>query len=356
MFARENFRAPDDGRRCSCNNHDMPNTLKALLAQVPPVLLARALQLRGLGPGDVLDWQPPEGDGDWERLKEVDSATLSSALRLIADAIYGEDNRKDIIDLERAPEHAVHVRAADCVAAVFRAEDIRYYGHKPETRLFTYNYGKDVNLCRHEPFLAQEAGAYATAFLVAPDLVVTAGHVWRQVVHPRFVFGFRMVDRERAQVDIPLTEVYEADRVVDLAYDRSTGADWAVIRLSRKVENHEPARIRRGDPPPAGTPLYTIGHPGGLPLKFSDGARARGWYRRDFLIANLDVLSHSSGSPVFNAIDHVVEGLVVATRDHEFGPCPDGDEKCRALVRNSEGGGGGVRCTLVQQFEGLIPN
>lgn len=200
--------------------------------------------------------------------------------------------------------------AAAAIAAVFHVDRVQRLSYG-RVRLMTEQFGLRHNMCSCERFYEQEAGAYATAFLVAPDLVATAAHVISRLDRRCFVFGFHVKD-SRAQVELPATQVYEAAEIVGMSLDTSTGADWAVVRLGRKVADDVPIpRIRRDGRVAEGQRLYTIGHPGGLPAKFAEGGQVLSNASDAYFVADLDARCHSSGSPVFNADDHAIEGIVV---------------------------------------------
>jgi len=196
------------------------------------------------------------------------------------------------------------------VAAVFHTDRIQRlpYGR---VRLMTEHFGLKHCLCPCERDYGQEAGAYATAFLVAPNLIVTAAHVLAHLDRRVFVFGFQ-VQEGVARVELAAAQVHEAAEVVGMTLDTVTGADWAVVRLGRPLAPDVPIpRIRRQGRVSDGQALYVIAHPGGLPTKYTEGGCVRRNEDRSFFAADLDARWHCSGAPVFNADDHAIEGLVV---------------------------------------------
>lgn len=196
------------------------------------------------------------------------------------------------------------------VAAVFHVERVQRLSYG-RVRLLTEQFGPRHRMCSCERFYEQEAGAYATAFLVGRDLVATAAHVLAHLDRRCFVFGFHM-EGTAPRVELVASQVYEAAEVVGMVLDTSTAADWAVVRLGRPVaDGVKVPRIRRDGRVRDGQALYTVGHPGGLPAKYADGARVLSNEGATYFVADIDARCHSSGSPVFNADDHVIEGVVV---------------------------------------------
>jgi V8-like Glu-specific endopeptidase len=88
------------------------------------------------------------------------------------------------------------------------------------------------------------------------------------------------------------------------------GRDYAVVKLSRPVTGHTPLNVRRQGNLEVNTPLFVVGHPAGLPVKWADGARVRS-LKSTYFIANLDTYGGNSGSAIFNANTREVEGILV---------------------------------------------
>ena len=104
-------------------------------------------------------------------LESFDTQELAQALRDTQEVIYGVDDRVDIF----AVTDAALLQDADCLVALFDAADVTDNGDGTST-VATSNFGTSRNLCAGEPFRDQPIGAFCSGFLVAPDLVATAGH------------------------------------------------------------------------------------------------------------------------------------------------------------------------------------
>lgn len=253
------------------------------------------------------DEDGPELNAELERF---DTQELSQALRDTQEVIYGVDDRVDIF----AVTDAALLEDADCLVALFDAADVTDNGDGTST-LATSNFGTSRNLCAGEPFRDQPIGAFCSGFLVASDLVATAGHCvdppnTPAVENIRFVFGFRMVDAATGPPPIANGEIYSGVQVVGRELDQS-GIDWALVRLDRAVTNHRPAPIRRRRRIGSTAGVHVIGHPVGLPAKLAAGASVRDNTPGPFFVANLDTYGGNSGSPVFNSRTHVIEGILV---------------------------------------------
>lgn len=221
-----------------------------------------------------------------------------------AKVVYGPDDRREVYNLAGARAAA----AAATVALVDRG-DIRSNGDGTST-LVSGKLGAGLNLCSGQRFAPQPIAAFCTGVLVGPDVALTAGHCLRDrpLSSIRFVFGYRMTAAGRAQSRLADSAIYSVKQVLASKVD---DADYAVVRLSRKVGDTKPVPIKRSGATAVGTPVYVVGHPSGLPAKIAAGARILRTSDPDFFEANLDTFGGNSGSPVFDASGSTVLGLIV---------------------------------------------
>lgn len=244
----------------------------------------------------------------------LEAEATAATNRELAKVIYGADDRRDVYQ-EQDP---LRLRLAAATCGLVYADELHDLGDGTCQILTAPYMVSGLPPCDGERFATQPTGPYCTGFLVGDDLVATAGHCFDagDIGDVRFVFGFQMLD-----VQTPV-RVFSADRVFTglklLGWvHENTGADYAIIRLDRPVRlaGVAPLVIRRSDVPAVGTPLGVIGHPHGLPLKLAFGDMTQVTAVRDsFLVANLDTYGGNSGSPVFNAADGTVEGILVRGR------------------------------------------
>jgi hypothetical protein len=239
-------------------------------------------------------------------LDAFDPQTLANAVRTGQRVIYGTDDRQEVFQLG-VPDR----NDADPVVAIFPGASVTDNGDGTSS-LGTIRFGDKRRLCADERFVDEPTGANCTGFLVAPDVVATAGHCvdMSDVTTWRFVFGFRMVDLTNAATTIDNTEIYTGRHVIARQLADS-GEDWALVRLDRAVTGHNIARIRRAGQVPNRQAVHVIGHPSGLPTKFAGGATVRDNTPALFFVANLDSYGGNSGSPVFNSDTREVEGILV---------------------------------------------
>ncbi len=231
---------------------------------------------------------------------------------------WGKDSRLDIFRIkdEQVKENA------GCVAAICYVNDfIPITGDL--SMLKVRNYGKAFNLDPSEPFHRQPsaAGRMCTGFLVKDDIIATAAHCADEnnVKDLRVIFDFKMKDPETPVTDISGENIYKGVKIVRGVYNSrkgGDGADWALVKLDRPVVGQKAATLSMKKIA-LHQPVYIMGHPCGLPLKYGPGAKVCGIHNAYFS-ADLDVYSGSSGSPVFDGETHEVLGIVVRGDSRDF--------------------------------------
>lgn len=276
---------------------------------------------------------------------------------VIARGIYGgTDDRQDYSDVVKllAEEHDVREQdllktALDVsrgVGAWMHAWSLE--GDASSSRLDRpVTLGAFWKLCARERFASQPKAALGTAFLVRPDIVVTAAHVLKlaPLRKLRLVFDFEVHDGKNPT---ELRRVCTPLRV--LSSDAGDGSyDWAIILLEKPVADARVLPIARRSPR-IDEPIYMWGHSLGTPKKFMRGRVLDGRAQSTSLRVELDAFGGDSGSPVLNE-DHEVVGVL-------FGGSADlvkaHGRSCRvaATVRR---GAGGEYVTTVENFRARIP-
>lgn len=281
-----------------------------------------------------------------ENLKEFDNESIVKTLKEKQKVIYGTDDRQDLFNVT---DPAI-LNEADSVVALFESNDIVDNGNSTST-LNTVNFGTSRNLCSTEPFADQPTGCFCSGFLVAPDIIATAGHCVNasNVTNVRFVFGFRMGNATTAETVINNAEIYRGVSIIG-RQETSNGPDWALVRIDRAVTNHRIAQVRRTGKIADTQAVHVIGHPVGLPAKFAAGAAVRDNQQNTFFVANLDTYGGNSGSPVFNSQTHEVEGILVRG-EADF--IAQGD--CQISLVCPSTGCRGEDCTRTTEFSNLLP-
>jgi hypothetical protein len=264
--------------------------------------------------------------------------------------IWGIDNRMDFYAItdEKIKKNA------DSIAAIFLGKNL-LEKEKGFSTLRVKNYGAVFNLCSQEPFRNQpiSAGRLCTGFLVKDDVIATAGHCAdeKSVKELRIVFGFKMLGLSTPVTWILHENIYKGVKIIHRVCDpKGKGPDWELIKLDRKVKGHPVVKLSEKSIY-LDQPVYILGHPCGLPLKYSSGAKVRVINGACFS-ADLNVYSGNSGSPVFDSNTHEVIGIVVRGDTQDFRwtgkgwlsviyPNPD--------IRSQE-----PQCTRVSEFRDIV--
>jgi len=235
---------------------------------------------------------------------------------LVVKGIFGRDDRIDEYEVTNPALLAV----GDATVAVVFRSDIDDNGDGtsslPARTLAEWYKEEDPTgtgneLCNSEPFRNQPNPAIGSGFLVAPDIIATAGHLAcdEDCTDTAYVFGVVMLDSDTPALRIDNSEIYYCSEIIA----RDMGEpDWALIRLDREVTGHEPLRFRAHGVINDGERLVVIGHPSGLPRKYAAGANVRENTASGYFLANLDTYHGNSGSAVFNARTLEVEGILYA--------------------------------------------
>jgi len=198
-------------------------------------------------------------------------------------------------------------------------------------------------LCCDEPFRDQPIlGGVCSAFLVAPDTVITAGHCIGApgaCPHMAYVFGvaYDVYDQEsRDPRLLGADDVYFCKDVLKQIWNRARG-DYAVVKLDRPVAGRAPLPLRRVGKVEDDEELILIGNPLGLPTKIAAHGKVLDNTPTHYFKANTDSYGGGSGSVVIGARSGLVEGVLVRG-EKDFVQrgdcwvskvCPEGASSCR---------------------------
>lgn len=220
--------------------------------------------------------------------------------------IYGADNRLEVFEEFDASRRDL----ARSVVAIMSMHSLRATG--PVSNQVTgMKYGESNNLCKSEKFYDQLAPAYCSGFLVADNIVATAGHCVEDAgfcKDARLVFDFSIDSEDRDPNTVKVEDTYGCKKVLHKEVD-GNGADFALVELDRPVVGRKPVRFSNAAPK-VGDSVFVIGHPVGLPAKVAGGAKVRR-NKPDYFVANLDTFGGNSGSAVFNGTTNEVAGILV---------------------------------------------
>ncbi len=242
---------------------------------------------------------------------------LAAKGRIIPKVIYGEDNRIQVSQASSQQQEWAKATLAQISPGEW---DDQY-------RFTSKTYGESYRLCSGERFYNELSVANCSGFLVAPDVVVTAGHCVQNMADCN---NYKwVIDFKDGALGTSAEKVFSCTEIIDRKLDSDTMADYAVIRLDRQITDRKFFRTRTSGNVAVNTPLVLIGHPSGLPAKVAGGAVVRTNSNDIFFSANTDSFGGNSGSAVINAQTGRVEGILVrGDQDYDIIDGPDG-ERCR---------------------------
>lgn len=186
-------------------------------------------------------------------------------------------------------------------------------------------------------FQDQPTAGFCTGFLIAPDILVTAGHCitnQEDLQSTIWIFDYTSdvsYNKAASYITIPESNQYYGVEILDTKLTNDRLYDYCVIRLNRKVTNRKPYKFRTGGAVSFDDIIAMIGSPSGLPLKVADSAHVTNNedYSTSFL-TDLDAFHGNSGGPVFNLFGFI-EGILVRGPGNDYHL----DEECDCIKQDS---------------------
>ncbi|MEZ4744187.1 MAG: serine protease [Bdellovibrionota bacterium] len=225
--------------------------------------------------------------------------------------IYGEDNRIDVKD----ETDNLMVELSRSTAALVLLSEIKDHETDPSVKLLpSITLKEGINVCNNERFTNQPIAAICSGFIVAEDILITAGHCIttnENCEKVAFVFDYSLTTDESNPLIVKTKNIYKCAKIIERKLDPNNLNDFAVVKLDRAVDDRTPLKYRHKGRIAVGDPLTVIGHPIGLPTKIAGGAWVRSNEAEMYFTTNLDTYGGSSGSAVFNTETGVVEGILV---------------------------------------------
>ncbi len=243
--------------------------------------------------------------------KQLEEESMSIEVDSILKAmfvIYGPDDRIDLYD-ENVPERISN--SSGVIALVLK--DSLVDNGDGNFSLKTNSLENEKKVCSSERFSKQPVGAFCTGFVVAQNVIVTAGHCIRgdsDLEKTRFLLGFSANSADDFNTDFNINMILTGKKIISRG--NSNGLDYAVIEINEFIPENRILSVNSNTKTADNDSLYVIGFPSGLPMKIAGGANVRENNDAKYFIANLDSYGGNSGSPVFNSITHEVEGILVS--------------------------------------------
>jgi len=272
-------------------------------------------------------------------------------------AIYGNDDRLDFIEIN----NPLHKKWALATAAMISKFTAREDYNNPNIYKIKSKMLQQNGVCEYQRFSRQLTAADCSGFLINEDTLVTAGHCVRHKQDCKdwfWVFDYRSGYAPEGYnpykigrtIRIEAKNVYSCKKIIKTEVISSTGQDFAVIKLDRKVLDREPLQIRKTGRVGQNANLVIAGYPSGLPVKVADNARVR---KNDdaltYFVATTDSFVGNSGSAVINEDTGLVEGILVrGEEDYEYQKLKG--KRCLVPVVCEEDKCGGEEVTKISQI------
>lgn len=240
--------------------------------------------------------------------------------------VYGEDDRRDVYEVEEA---LLRERARRSTAAFIAPRHLSYDAGGTVT-LVSPTLQETYDVCPEETFAEQPSAAFCTGVLLEQDLVATAAHCLgdeaAQLGQPcgslAIVFNF-LYEADGRLAPLTPESVYRCRQVVARSRTESGvyAADFAVIALDRPVSAPLTPAPVAATGPELGQRVHLISFGAGLPAKVDSGGLVTDIALSEHLFgANTDSFGGASGGPLFNGDGEVLGLHVMGRADWSVGP------------------------------------
>ena len=262
-------------------------------------------------------------------------------------SIYGKDDR-EIITNKTDPRI---LELSKSIALIVPVDVLNSGMFK--TTIKASSLQETMNMCVSEHFVTKPSVSGCTGFLVAPNIMATAGHCFvdeTDCATKKIIFDVNSKEQSRKGYSVNSNNVYSCARIISTMYDmnRLDEHDYALIELDRAPKRRTPLKLNMSKKIDNSANVFMVGHPFGMPLMLSRESALinnNGIYQ---FTAALDSFEGNSGSPVFNSRTMEVEGILVnGQEDLVYDP----ENECyRNKIYDGKGGEGVFRASELPPF------
>jgi len=243
------------------------------------------------------------------------SKSASALLPIYGNDVVKDDNRVELQDQTSALAH----EQGHAVAMVVDSSQVMPTSNNNWMNVAALPLGKKENLKPGTRFENELAPGFCTGVLVGNSFILTASHCVVATANDdakaackTLAFVFDYYEQQDAlasknRVKIPAANVYTCSDVsaIDL------NVDFALLALDRPVEFRSPLSALAQRAPITGENVYMIGHPNGLPMKYTGPDPLLDVGQTNMRV-QLDAFEGNSGSPIFSENDGSLIGLLVS--------------------------------------------
>ena len=252
--------------------------------------------------------------------------------------IYEGDDRRQISDLN--PYNPEDIKALEWSRSIlaqipqWRVRRVLNDSFSLETK----DLATGLNLCADERFLNLPLVSSCSAFLVAPDLIMTAGHCFKDKYDCKkqsWVFDYddsREFTSSEGIITFKMNETVYCQEL--LAHVVGSKADYALVKINRQVLDRKPLNLRREGKIETKEELIIVGHPLGMPKMISSNLFVRENTDPTLFKVSADTFSGNSGSPVLNLKTGLVEGILIRGEEDFIDVTELGCKKTKICYRN----------------------
>ncbi|MFA6235911.1 MAG: serine protease [Bacteriovorax sp.] len=276
------------------------------------------------------------------------SVYFTKPIKIIPKVIYGTDDREDVYESSDSLMRELSKSSAAQIPNEALIPEGESYTIKSK------NLKEWQRLCSSERFVEQSTAATCSGFLVAPDLIVTAGHCVYSADDCKkssWVFDYANTTEVKKTFTFKNDQIYRCTKILAREKSAETMNDFAVLKLDRPVTGRLPLKFRRAGKIEDDAVLTVIGNPSGLPIKITSGAELRNNTNPVYFRTNSDTYGRNSGSAVTNSRTGIVEGILVRG-DVDF--AKSSTDACSVSIHHDQAGGRGEDVTRITNIKILM--
>lgn len=231
-------------------------------------------------------------------------------------SIYGEDKRKLIINTE---SNLVYELSRSVALQVSKNKIKKSSQVK---QIIDYRpLGDEFNLCHDEPYFDLPTIGDCTGFLIADDLLMTAGHCVNEKYKCSdkvWIFDYNGQAENygnKWELNFDSENTYSCKEVITYEDSEKNGqyTDYGIIRLDRKVKDRNYLNISKSLFYKNSSTHTMIGHSLGMPKMYVDNLKIEGLLDKKLVNAYgmIDSFSGNSGSPIIDEKNKLVVGILI---------------------------------------------
>jgi V8-like Glu-specific endopeptidase len=205
-----------------------------------------------------------------------------------------------------------------------------------------------LNMCVDEKFVSSFSNPSCTGFLVAPNIMATAGHCFLTVEDCRNKKIIFDVDADKQTLDgfnVSSRNIFGCEKILAQSFEGNQ--DYAFIELDGTPRNRQPLKLNKSKKITGTDQVFMLGHPFGLPLVLSHKTGIVDNSNDHIFTTTLDSFEGNSGSPVINATTFLVEGILVNGQQDLV---QDLEKGCYRNATHESGGEGVFRSSSLPTF------